>query len=63
MRRPASPVGVPGLAVRRRPPAPGNVANVAKSLISAGGEIAEQTGETTAVDMDAVRRLEEHAAH
>ena len=35
---------------------------MAKSLISAGGEIAEQTGETTAVDMDAVRRLEEHAA-
>ncbi|KAH9409094.1 hypothetical protein TYRP_011370 [Tyrophagus putrescentiae] len=40
-----------------------SVANAAKSLISAGGEIAEQTGETTAVDMDVVRRFEEHAAH
>ena len=63
MRRPASPVDVPGLAGRRRPPAPGNVANVAKPLIGADGEIAEQTKDTKGVDMGAVRRFEEHTAH
>ncbi len=63
MRRPASPVGVPGLAEPRRPSVPGNVANVAKTLIGADSEIAEQTRETEAVDMGAVRRFEEHTAH